>query len=127
MCRIGKIMTFKNAILVLKCLQISNVSTDLLHIRPAPNNGTHGSLNHLLKKPFYNPSHAKENSSPSSCPVSHLTPIDDLGCTCKHVSRGFWDLLIIFVKYVLFSLVFLNYGFIVKDSLIFYRYQMFQY
>uniref|UniRef100_A0A663DRF7 Ectonucleotide pyrophosphatase/phosphodiesterase 3 n=1 Tax=Aquila chrysaetos chrysaetos TaxID=223781 RepID=A0A663DRF7_AQUCH len=80
-------------------IEVYNLMCDLLHITPAPNNGTHGSLNHLLKKPFYNPSHAKENSSPSSCPVSHLTPIDDLGCTCKHVSRGFWDLLIIFVKY----------------------------
>uniref|UniRef100_A0A8C0HRI8 Ectonucleotide pyrophosphatase/phosphodiesterase 3 n=1 Tax=Buteo japonicus TaxID=224669 RepID=A0A8C0HRI8_9AVES len=64
-------------------IEVYNLMCDLLHIRPAPNNGTHGSLNHLLKKPFYNPSHAKENSSPSSCPVSHLTPIDDLGCTCK--------------------------------------------
>uniref|UniRef100_A0A663DRG7 Ectonucleotide pyrophosphatase/phosphodiesterase 3 n=1 Tax=Aquila chrysaetos chrysaetos TaxID=223781 RepID=A0A663DRG7_AQUCH len=66
-------------------IEVYNLMCDLLHITPAPNNGTHGSLNHLLKKPFYNPSHAKENSSPSSCPVSHLTPIDDLGCTCKHV------------------------------------------
>ncbi|NWQ74316.1 ENPP3 phosphodiesterase, partial [Columbina picui] len=63
-------------------IEVYNLMCDLLHITPAPNNGTHGSLNHLLKKPFYNPSHANENSSPSSCPVSSLTPIDDLGCTC---------------------------------------------
>ncbi|NWX47945.1 ENPP3 phosphodiesterase, partial [Steatornis caripensis] len=74
-------------------IEVYNLMCDLLHITPAPNNGTHGSLNHLLKKPFYNPSHAKEDSSPSSCPVSHLTPTDDLGCTCSHVSRAFWDIL----------------------------------
>ncbi|NWH81699.1 ENPP3 phosphodiesterase, partial [Piaya cayana] len=67
-------------------IEVYNLMCDLLHITPAPNNGTHGSLNHLLKKPFHNPSHAKENSSPSSCPVSHLTPADDLGCTCSDVS-----------------------------------------
>ncbi|NXD83446.1 ENPP3 phosphodiesterase, partial [Halcyon senegalensis] len=78
-------------------IEVYNLMCDLLHIAPAPNNGTHGSLNHLLKKPFYNPSHAKEDSSPSSCPVSHLTPIDNLGCICVGVSRGFWNLLIIFV------------------------------
>ncbi|NWW92852.1 ENPP3 phosphodiesterase, partial [Rhynochetos jubatus] len=85
-------------------IEVYNLMCDLLRITPAPNNGTHGSLNHLLKKPFYNPSHANEDSSPSSCPVSHLTPIDELGCTCMHVSRGFWDLLFIFVKCALFSL-----------------------
>uniref|UniRef100_A0A8B9F8Z8 Ectonucleotide pyrophosphatase/phosphodiesterase 3 n=1 Tax=Amazona collaria TaxID=241587 RepID=A0A8B9F8Z8_9PSIT len=68
-------------------IEVYNLLCDLLHITPAPNNGTHGSLNHLLKNPFYNPSHAKEVSSPSSCPVSRLTPIDELGCTCMHVSR----------------------------------------
>ncbi|NXJ78984.1 ENPP3 phosphodiesterase, partial [Trogon melanurus] len=66
-------------------IEVYNLMCDLLHITPAPNNGTHGSLNHLLKTPFYNPSHATEDSSPSSCPVSSLTPVDELGCTCMHV------------------------------------------
>ncbi|NWH58392.1 ENPP3 phosphodiesterase, partial [Geococcyx californianus] len=69
-------------------IEVYNLMCDLLHITPAPNNGTHGSLNHLLKKPFYNPSHAKEDSSPSLCPVSHLTPEDDLGCTCSHKNES---------------------------------------
>ncbi|XP_040523476.1 ectonucleotide pyrophosphatase/phosphodiesterase family member 3 [Gallus gallus] len=69
-------------------IEVYNLMCDLLHITPAPNNGTHGSLNHLLKKPFYNPSYAKEESSPVSCPVSHLNPIDELGCTCKDVSNA---------------------------------------
>ncbi|KFP28793.1 Ectonucleotide pyrophosphatase/phosphodiesterase family member 3, partial [Colius striatus] len=68
-------------------IEVYNLMCDLLHITPAPNNGTHGSLNHLLKNPFYSPSHAKEESSPSSCPVTHLIPIDELGCTCMHTSN----------------------------------------
>ncbi|NXP92344.1 ENPP3 phosphodiesterase, partial [Passerina amoena] len=69
-------------------IEVYNLMCDLLHIAPAENNGTHGSLNHLLKKPFYNPSHPKEVSSPSSCPVSSLIPADDLGCNCTQTSIG---------------------------------------
>ncbi|KFO86516.1 Ectonucleotide pyrophosphatase/phosphodiesterase family member 3, partial [Buceros rhinoceros silvestris] len=68
-------------------IEVYNLLCDLLHITPAPNNGTHGSLNHLLKTPFYNPSHANEDSSPSLCPVSHLIPTHDLGCTCTQISN----------------------------------------
>ncbi|NXK57433.1 ENPP3 phosphodiesterase, partial [Sylvietta virens] len=68
-------------------IEVYNLMCDLLHIMPAQNNGSHGSLNHLLKKPFYNPSHPSEVSSPSSCPVSSLTPEDDLGCNCTQVNR----------------------------------------
>ncbi|XP_015476981.1 ectonucleotide pyrophosphatase/phosphodiesterase family member 3 [Parus major] len=69
-------------------IEVYNLMCDLLHIVPAENNGTHGSLNHLLKKPFYNPSHPKEVSSPSLCPVSSLTPAGDLGCNCmKNMSE----------------------------------------
>uniref|UniRef100_A0A8C0HFT7 Ectonucleotide pyrophosphatase/phosphodiesterase 3 n=1 Tax=Chelonoidis abingdonii TaxID=106734 RepID=A0A8C0HFT7_CHEAB len=70
-------------------IEIYNLMCDLLHIKPAPNNGTHGSLNHLLKMAFYNPSHSKEESPPSSCPFTTLTPLDELGCTCAPlVSNG---------------------------------------
>ncbi|KAM6279086.1 ectonucleotide pyrophosphatase/phosphodiesterase family member 3 [Porphyrio hochstetteri] len=68
-------------------IEVYNLLCDLLHITPAPNNGTHGSLNHLLKTPYYNPSHAKEDSSPSSCPVLQLTPTDELGCTCSEITN----------------------------------------
>ncbi|XP_038250528.1 ectonucleotide pyrophosphatase/phosphodiesterase family member 3 isoform X1 [Dermochelys coriacea] len=63
-------------------IEIYNLMCDLLRIKPAPNNGTHGSLNHLLKTRFYNPSHSKEESPPSSCPFTTSTPLDKLGCTC---------------------------------------------
>ncbi|XP_074846660.1 ectonucleotide pyrophosphatase/phosphodiesterase family member 3 isoform X2 [Carettochelys insculpta] len=63
-------------------IELYNLMCDLLHIKPASNNGTHGSLNHLLKTPFYNPSWSKEESSPSVCPFTTSTPLDELGCTC---------------------------------------------
>ncbi|XP_008922126.2 venom phosphodiesterase 1 [Manacus vitellinus] len=66
-------------------IEVYNLMCDLLRITPAPNNGTHGSLNHLLRKPFYSPSHPKEESPPSSCQVSSLIPEDALGCTCMHM------------------------------------------
>ncbi|NXL99845.1 ENPP3 phosphodiesterase, partial [Tyrannus savana] len=66
-------------------IEVYNLMCDLLHITPAPNNGTHGSLNHLLRKPFYSPSHPKEESSPSSCLVSSLIPEHPLGCQCMHM------------------------------------------
>ncbi|NWX26969.1 ENPP3 phosphodiesterase, partial [Notiomystis cincta] len=66
-------------------IEVYNLMCDLLQIQPAENNGTHGSLNHLLKKPFYNPSHPNETSSPSSCPVSSLIPADKLGCKCMKI------------------------------------------
>ncbi|NWS95398.1 ENPP3 phosphodiesterase, partial [Mionectes macconnelli] len=66
-------------------IEVYNLMCDLLRITPAPNNGTHGSLNHLLRKPFYSPSHPKEESSPSSCPVSSLSPEHPLGCQCMNM------------------------------------------
>ncbi|XP_057875905.1 ectonucleotide pyrophosphatase/phosphodiesterase family member 3 [Melospiza georgiana] len=69
-------------------IEVYNLMCDLLRIAPAENNGTHGSLNHLLKKPFYNPSHPEEVSSPFSCPVSSLISTDDLGCNCTQIPVG---------------------------------------
>ncbi|XP_029450262.1 ectonucleotide pyrophosphatase/phosphodiesterase family member 3 isoform X4 [Rhinatrema bivittatum] len=63
-------------------IEIYNLICDLLQIQPAPNNGTHGSLNHLLKKPFYNPSHPKEQSDVSLCPFTNSASADNLGCIC---------------------------------------------
>uniref|UniRef100_A0A8C3TJ18 Ectonucleotide pyrophosphatase/phosphodiesterase 3 n=1 Tax=Catharus ustulatus TaxID=91951 RepID=A0A8C3TJ18_CATUS len=69
-------------------IEVYNLMCDLLRISPAENNGTHGSLNHLLKKPFYNPSHPDEVSLPSSCPVYTLTPENDLGCKCMQTEAS---------------------------------------
>ncbi|KAG7470138.1 hypothetical protein MATL_G00135990 [Megalops atlanticus] len=55
---------------------------DLLEITPAPNNGSHGSLNHILRKPWHTPSFPAEQTAPRGCPLLSLTPTDPLGCTC---------------------------------------------
>uniref|UniRef100_A0A6J0VED1 Ectonucleotide pyrophosphatase/phosphodiesterase family member 1 n=1 Tax=Pogona vitticeps TaxID=103695 RepID=A0A6J0VED1_9SAUR len=65
-------------------IEIYNLMCDLLDLTPAPNNGTHGSLNHLLKKPTYIPKHPKEESSPSSCPFTGWrTSADSPRCSCS--------------------------------------------
>ncbi|XP_044530459.1 ectonucleotide pyrophosphatase/phosphodiesterase family member 3 [Gracilinanus agilis] len=67
-------------------IELYNLMCDLLHIQPAPNNGTHGSLNHLLKAPFYTPSHPKEVSIIYFCPFRGPTPTDRLNCSCSQLS-----------------------------------------
>nr|XP_060609361.1 ectonucleotide pyrophosphatase/phosphodiesterase family member 1 [Anolis sagrei ordinatus] len=65
-------------------IELYNLMCDLLDLTPAPNNGTHGSLNHLLKKASYIPKHPKEESSPSSCPFTgRKTSADDRHCSCN--------------------------------------------
>ncbi|XP_032072094.1 ectonucleotide pyrophosphatase/phosphodiesterase family member 3 [Thamnophis elegans] len=66
-------------------IEVYNLMCDLLKVKPAPNNGTHGSLNHLLKNPFYNPSPAKEQSFPLSCPFGPVPSPDGSGCQCSSI------------------------------------------
>lgn len=57
---------------------------DLLGVKPAPNNGTHGRLNHLLRNPIFTPHHPKELSHPSECSVvgQRAFPVS-VGCSCR--------------------------------------------
>lgn len=68
-------------------IELYNLICDLLHIEPAPNNGTHGSLNHLLKVPFYEPSHEEEVSKFSVCGFTVPLPTDALDCSCPELQR----------------------------------------
>ncbi|KAL0167269.1 hypothetical protein M9458_039113, partial [Cirrhinus mrigala] len=53
----------------------------LLGLTPAPNNGTHGSLNSVLRNPPYTPTQPEEVTSPTPlAPPSEVT--HDLGCNC---------------------------------------------
>lgn len=63
-----------------------NYFVDLLDLKPAPNNGTHGQLNHLLRNPVYIPQHPKETIHPSECSVvgQRNFPVS-LGCSCRTV------------------------------------------
>ncbi|KAK6489736.1 ectonucleotide pyrophosphatase/phosphodiesterase family member 3-like [Huso huso] len=68
-------------------IEVYNLLCDLLNVTPAPNNGTHGSLNHILKRPVYSPVHPTEVSSPDICSISNLLPSDTLGCQCSSLSN----------------------------------------
>lgn len=60
-------------------------NADVLEISPSENNGTHGSMNHILKLPYYTPTHPAEQSEPAQCPLVSLDPADNLGCSCPAV------------------------------------------
>ncbi|XP_073349503.1 ectonucleotide pyrophosphatase/phosphodiesterase family member 1 [Pagrus major] len=64
-------------------IEVYNLMCDLLDIRPAPNNGTHGNLNHLLKRPVYLPVHPAQLSHDIRCEASDPIPTDNLQCTCS--------------------------------------------
>ncbi|XP_069462785.1 ectonucleotide pyrophosphatase/phosphodiesterase family member 1 [Ambystoma mexicanum] len=63
-------------------IELYNLMCDLLGLNPASNNGTHGSLSHLLTNPTFEPSHPTETSAPSLCPFRKDVGSDDLGCSC---------------------------------------------
>uniref|UniRef100_A0A8C2WNV5 SMB domain-containing protein n=1 Tax=Cyclopterus lumpus TaxID=8103 RepID=A0A8C2WNV5_CYCLU len=52
-------------------IELYNLMCDVMQISPADNNGTHGSMNHLLRWPFYTPAPPAERSDPVQCPL-HL-------------------------------------------------------
>ncbi|TSL82490.1 Ectonucleotide pyrophosphatase/phosphodiesterase family member 2 [Bagarius yarrelli] len=82
----GPMFKFKTKIPPFENIELYNVMCDLLGLKPVPNNGTHGSLNHLLRNPVYKPSMPEEVSKPtSSGTVNAIT--DDLGCTCDEKNK----------------------------------------
>ncbi|XP_029928201.1 autotaxin isoform X1 [Myripristis murdjan] len=82
----GPTFKFKTKVPAFENIELYNVMCDLLGLKPAPNNGTHGSLNHLLRSPTYRPTMPEEVSRPTpSGPVP--TGTDDLGCTCDDKLR----------------------------------------
>lgn len=63
-------------------IELYNLMCDVLEIDPAENNGTHGSMNHLLKEPFHLPSAPGPQSPTLDCPLTGLDPPDSLNCSC---------------------------------------------
>lgn len=61
---------------------IFDVFIDLLGLKPAPNNGTHGSLNHLLRANVYKPTVPDEVAKPLYPVALPSAPDFDIGCTC---------------------------------------------
>uniref|UniRef100_A0A669DKF6 Ectonucleotide pyrophosphatase/phosphodiesterase 2 n=1 Tax=Oreochromis niloticus TaxID=8128 RepID=A0A669DKF6_ORENI len=77
----GPTFKFKTKVPAFENIELYNVMCDLLGLKPAPNNGTHGSLNHLLRTPPYRPTMPEEVSRPTA---SGAVPAgtDSLGCSC---------------------------------------------
>ncbi|XP_034555534.1 ectonucleotide pyrophosphatase/phosphodiesterase family member 1 [Notolabrus celidotus] len=69
-------------------IEVYNLMCDLLGIRPAPNNGTHGSLNHLLKRPAHQPVHPAQLSHDVPCEASDPVPVNDLQCNCTSQTKA---------------------------------------
>ncbi|XP_051811061.1 venom phosphodiesterase 1 [Acanthochromis polyacanthus] len=63
-------------------IELYNLMCDVLEISPSDNNGTHGSMNHILRKPHHIPTHPAEQSGLAECPLESLNPEDPLGCSC---------------------------------------------
>ncbi|KAL2101931.1 hypothetical protein ACEWY4_003692 [Coilia grayii] len=82
----GPSFNFKTKVPAFENIELYNIMCDLLGLKPVPNNGTHGSLNHLLKLPPHKPSMPEEVSKPTpSGPAGVVT--DDLGCSCEDKNK----------------------------------------
>ncbi|KAJ0065910.1 hypothetical protein NL108_000152, partial [Boleophthalmus pectinirostris] len=77
----GPTFKFRTKVPVFENIELYNVMCDLLGLKPAPNNGTHGSLNHLLRSPPFRPLVPEEVSRPTASGLV-LGGTDDLGCNC---------------------------------------------
>ncbi|XP_062324302.1 ectonucleotide pyrophosphatase/phosphodiesterase family member 1 [Osmerus eperlanus] len=79
----GPGLKYKTFVPPFENIEVYNLLCDLLGIPPAPNNGTHGSLNHLLRNPTFLPVYPAELSHDSPCEGRSLAPTDNLGCSCS--------------------------------------------
>uniref|UniRef100_A0A3B4Y3K8 Ectonucleotide pyrophosphatase/phosphodiesterase 2 n=1 Tax=Seriola lalandi dorsalis TaxID=1841481 RepID=A0A3B4Y3K8_SERLL len=78
----GPSFKFQKRVPEFENIELYNIMCDLLGLKPAPNNGTHGSLNDMLKEPPHEPSMPKEVTPPSLASDSEVTVTHDLGCSC---------------------------------------------
>ncbi|XP_074542389.1 venom phosphodiesterase CdcPDE isoform X1 [Halichoeres trimaculatus] len=63
-------------------IELYNLMCDLLEIPPSDNNGTQGSMHHILRAPPAPPAPPAEQSQPLQCPLVSLDPADSLNCSC---------------------------------------------
>uniref|UniRef100_A0A7N8XBJ1 SMB domain-containing protein n=1 Tax=Mastacembelus armatus TaxID=205130 RepID=A0A7N8XBJ1_9TELE len=69
----GPSFKFQKTVPEFENIELYNVMCDLLGLKPAPNNGTHGSLNDMLREPPFQPSIPQEVTSPSPASDSDAT------------------------------------------------------
>ncbi|MCI4381529.1 hypothetical protein PGIGA_G00252830 [Pangasianodon gigas] len=79
----GPSFKFRTEVPPFENIELYNVMCDLLGLTPAPNNGTHGSLNSMLKDPPYTPIQPDEVTSPKPLePAATSLAFYNLGCSC---------------------------------------------
>ncbi|XP_039593669.1 ectonucleotide pyrophosphatase/phosphodiesterase family member 1-like [Polypterus senegalus] len=83
----GPLFKFKTKVEPFENIEIYNLLCDLLNIAPAQNNGTHGTLNHLLKKPIFSPAFPMEVLGPYSCPFKAASVVHKMGCDCDNMNK----------------------------------------
>ncbi|XP_043922856.1 ectonucleotide pyrophosphatase/phosphodiesterase family member 2 [Protopterus annectens] len=84
----GPYFKYKTKVPPFENIELYNVMCDLLGLKPAPNNGSHGSLNHLLRNPVHKPTVPEEVSRPQPPGITALSSSDDLGCSCDDKSKA---------------------------------------
>ncbi|KAM3858557.1 venom phosphodiesterase 1 [Diretmus argenteus] len=84
----GPKFLYKTEIEPFSNVELYNLMCDVLGISPIDNNGTHGSMNHLLRQPVFSPALPAEQSRPGQCPLMTLEPEDSLGCSCPAVNES---------------------------------------
>ncbi|XP_045914145.1 venom phosphodiesterase 1 [Micropterus dolomieu] len=82
----GPKFQYKTEIEPFSNIELYNLMCDVLQISPTVNNGTHGSMNHVLRQPYHIPVPPAEQSRPVQCPLISLNPTDNLGCSCPALS-----------------------------------------
>ncbi|XP_072323499.1 autotaxin isoform X1 [Scyliorhinus torazame] len=83
----GPSFKYKTKVPPFENIELYNVMCDLLGLKPAPNNGTHGSMNHILRSPPYRPSIPEEVAKPSHIVAASAVQAE-LGCTCDERNKG---------------------------------------
>ncbi|XP_030074346.1 autotaxin isoform X12 [Microcaecilia unicolor] len=84
----GPTFKYKTKVPPFENIELYNVMCDLLGLKPAANNGTHGSLNHMLRTALYKPSMPEEVSRPLPATVSAPTLNEELGCSCDEKNKA---------------------------------------
>uniref|UniRef100_A0A4W4DY61 SMB domain-containing protein n=1 Tax=Electrophorus electricus TaxID=8005 RepID=A0A4W4DY61_ELEEL len=84
----GPSFKFRTQVPPFENIELYNLMCDLLGLTPAPNNGTHGSLNSMLKNPSYTPVQPTKVTPPKPAESStSSTAFYNLGCSCDDENK----------------------------------------
>ncbi|KAG9281290.1 ectonucleotide pyrophosphatase/phosphodiesterase family member 2-like isoform X1 [Astyanax mexicanus] len=84
----GPSFNFRTEVPPFENIELYNIMCDLLGLTPVPNNGTHGSLNAMLRNPPFTPVQPEEVTSPEHIDsASTSTAIYNLGCSCDDENK----------------------------------------